>query len=143
MFQAISSVQVDHYKTFVFNGYRVKRGGFIEDKLGSLMLHDLRTQGPKSHAKYGTWIIDDLSGNPMVGHLHGRGFLEDAVRDALLADVRSLPSCCPPALLCSGFEGPPPLGLPPQDCSAASLRIDSTAEVEKEDESLKSCHISC
>ena len=76
-------MQTQYYRDFVFNGHRVKRGGFIEDKLGSLMLDDLRAHGACAHAKYGTWIVDDGVGQPTVGHLNGRGFLEASVKAAL------------------------------------------------------------
>jgi hypothetical protein len=97
--------QVDYYRNFVFNGHRVKRGGFIEDKLGSLMLHDLRTHGPSAHTKYGTWIYDDRSCKPMVGHLHGRGFLENAVKDELLAEAKGTNLSCPSEVAFNGSEG--------------------------------------
>jgi hypothetical protein len=70
-------MQTEYYRHFVFNGYRVRRGGFIEDKLGTIMLDKLRTEGPAAHTRFGTWLWDDARPGAMVGHLNGRGFLDD------------------------------------------------------------------
>jgi hypothetical protein len=70
-------MQTEYYRHFVFNGYRVRRGGFIEDKLGTIMLDKLRTEGPAAHTRFGTWLWDDACPGAMVGHLNGRGFLGD------------------------------------------------------------------
>ena len=52
---------------------RVAAGSFIEDQLAQIMLQDIR--GPKglaAHAQYGTFVLVDGHGSPMVGHLDGR-----------------------------------------------------------------------
>mmetsp|Transcript_64829 Transcript_64829/g.153261 ORF Transcript_64829/g.153261 Transcript_64829/m.153261 type:complete len:286 (-) Transcript_64829:173-1030(-) len=49
-----------HYTDFVLgggSGASIKRGGFIEDKLGQLQLRQLREHGPPSHAQHGTFIL--------------------------------------------------------------------------------------
>ncbi|CAG9467535.1 unnamed protein product [Pedinophyceae sp. YPF-701] len=54
----------EHYRSFVLGGGsgpegKIKRGGFIEDKLGQLQIKELRRDGPGSHARHGTYIVDD------------------------------------------------------------------------------------
>ena len=44
------------------------------------MLDDLRECGFSAHAKFGTWILDDLNPLPMIAHCCGRGFLTEEVR---------------------------------------------------------------
>jgi hypothetical protein len=73
-------MQTAYYRDFVFGGQRVVHRGFIEDKLGSLMLEDLRALGHAAHAKYGTWLFVDDVGTPMVAHLNGRGVLLEEER---------------------------------------------------------------
>jgi hypothetical protein len=83
-------LQTEYYRNFVFGGNRVKRRGFIEDKLGNSMLDNFRIHGCKAHAEYGTWIFDDLSSEPMVSHVHGRGFLlEEERQQRILKGERS------------------------------------------------------
>lgn len=80
-------MQTEWYRTFVFNGHRVARGGFIEDKLGPAMLAQLRAHGPAAHARFGTWLFDDACPDPIVGHLNGRSVLvADRVARTLVED---------------------------------------------------------
>jgi len=70
---------VEHYRTFVFGGgsgqrARLKLGGFIEDKLGQVQLQELRQEGFASHARHGTWIVDDGVEVRITGHLDGGHF---------------------------------------------------------------------
>lgn len=96
----------DYYRNFVFGPRKlVSRGGFIEDRLGQQQGNDLREIGWKSHAEYGTWLLDDGHPPPtrLVGHLDGKKFLLRAERDALIRRKRDEWSKvtsmdCPPML---------------------------------------------
>lgn len=68
-------VQVDFYRRVVFRRGLVKRGAFIEDRVGNEMLGALRTVGVASTLRYGCWIHDDGLRVPMVKHNHGRAFI--------------------------------------------------------------------
>jgi hypothetical protein len=59
---------------------RFKRGDFIEDTLGHRELADIRAHGFLAHAKYGTFLYDDGSGE-VIAHLDGRRFLTPAQRE--------------------------------------------------------------
>ena len=69
------AVQVDFYRRVVFRKGLVKRGAFIEDRLGNEMLEALRREGAAAPLRYGCWIHDDGVRVPMVVHNHGRAFL--------------------------------------------------------------------
>ncbi|KAJ1454465.1 hypothetical protein M885DRAFT_566220 [Pelagophyceae sp. CCMP2097] len=62
--------EVAHYRGFVFRGDLVKKGGFVEDKLGQHQLAHIRTTGLAAHAEYGTFVVD-AQGEPVVAHLDG------------------------------------------------------------------------
>lgn len=83
----------EYYRNFVFGTEEklVSKGGFIEDKLGQQQGFDLRTIGWASHAKYGTWLLDDGFPAParMVGHLDGKRFLRREEKVALEAQERA------------------------------------------------------
>ena len=88
----------------------IKRGAFIEDKLGNLMLDDLRVRGAEAHRTYATWILDDACMEPMVRHAHGRAFLTDDLRAARIAEslaekIPSLKCCSSSGAACSGGGG--------------------------------------
>lgn len=68
-------LQVDFYRGVVFRRGLVKRGAFIEDRVGNEMLEALRTVGATAAARYGCWISDDGVRVPMVVHNHGRAFI--------------------------------------------------------------------
>lgn len=68
-------LQVDFYRRVVFRRGLVKRGAFIEDRIGNEMLGALRTVGASSALRYGCWIHDDGLRVPMVKHNHGRAFI--------------------------------------------------------------------
>lgn len=75
-------LQTDFYNTMIFNRGLIKRGAFVEDRVGALMLHELRGQGRGAHARWGTWLHDDGVPEPMVCHLDGRGMLLPAEKEA-------------------------------------------------------------
>lgn len=83
----------EYYRNFVFGTEEklVAKGGFIEDKLGQQQGFDLREKGWSSHAKYGTWLLDDGVYAParMVGHLDGKRFLRKEEKAALEAQERA------------------------------------------------------
>ena len=58
-----------HYREFVYRGDLVKKGGFVEDKLGQRQLADIRDGGMAAHVPYGTFVLDDGLTQPMVSHL--------------------------------------------------------------------------
>ena len=64
-----------HYRDFVYRGDLVKRGGFVEDKLGQYQLADIRANGMDAHAKYAQFVLDDGVDAPMVSHLDGHDAL--------------------------------------------------------------------
>lgn len=64
-----------HYRDFVYRGDLVKKGGFVEDKLGQKQLADIRTKGLSAHAAYGTFVFDDHRDEPIVAHLDGHDAL--------------------------------------------------------------------
>ena len=64
-----------HYREFVYRGDLVKKGGFVEDKLGQHQLADIRENGMAAHAKYGQFVLDDGMGKPIVSHLDGHDAL--------------------------------------------------------------------
>mmetsp|Transcript_20137 Transcript_20137/g.63357 ORF Transcript_20137/g.63357 Transcript_20137/m.63357 type:complete len:255 (-) Transcript_20137:28-792(-) len=64
-----------HYRDFVYRGDLVKRGGFVEDKLGQYQLADIRANGLDAHAKYAQFVLDDGVDAPMVSHLDGHDAL--------------------------------------------------------------------
>lgn len=88
----------------VFQPGHIKRGAFIEDKIGNVMLDDLRLRGAEAHSTYATWILDDACMEPMVKHAHGRAFLTEELRrvriDLSLGEktraekASSVKSCC-------------------------------------------------
>ena len=53
----------------------MKRGGFVEDKLGQYQLADIRANGLDAHAKYAQFVLDDGVDAPMVSHLDGHDAL--------------------------------------------------------------------
>lgn len=68
-------MQTAFYQMNIFGRGLIKRGAFIEDRIGTLMLSELRAQGRGAHARWGTWLVDDGLQVPMVRHLDGRGLL--------------------------------------------------------------------
>lgn len=60
-----------YYRDFVFNARakRVKRGGFIEDKLGQEQLRLFLQGGMEAHKPYGTYLL--RTEVPVVSHLDG------------------------------------------------------------------------
>lgn len=64
-----------HYRDFVYRGDLVKKGGFIEDKLGQKQLADIRARGMEAHKAYSTFVLDDGVEEPMVSHLDGHDAL--------------------------------------------------------------------
>ena len=62
-----------YYRNFVFSQRvkRVAKGGFIEDKLGQEQLRVIQERGMDAHVPYGTFVLDDGSGEPVVQHLDG------------------------------------------------------------------------
>lgn len=64
-----------HYRQFVYGaqggGNLVKKGGFVEDKLGQKQLSDVRAGGMSAHAPYGTFIVEDGSEEIATSHLDG------------------------------------------------------------------------
>jgi hypothetical protein len=70
------------YTKVVFCKGHIKRGSFIEDKIGNMMLDDLRKRGAVAHRTYATYILDDECMEPMVKHAHGRAFLTEELRQA-------------------------------------------------------------
>jgi hypothetical protein len=83
-------LQTSFYNDFVFSGGRVKRGAFVEDRLGNAMLDDIRANGYAAHRKYGTWLLDDGLSEPMVGHVNGRGFMTQAEKEKCCTAPRRL-----------------------------------------------------
>eukprot|EP00892_Ulva_mutabilis_P004240 jgi/Ulvmu1/2188/UM013_0034.1 len=67
--------KVGFYRSVVFRKGLVKRGAFIEDRLGNAMLDALRRDGAAAPPRFGCWINDDGVRVPMVVHNHGRAFL--------------------------------------------------------------------
>lgn len=64
-----------HYRDFVYRGDLVKRGGFVEDKLGQYQLAQIREHGMAAHAAFGQFVFDDGVKTPIVSHLDGHDAL--------------------------------------------------------------------
>ena len=64
-----------HYRDFVYRGGLVKKGGFVEDKLGQFQLADIRENGMAAHAKFAQFVLDDGVQAPIVAHLDGHDAL--------------------------------------------------------------------
>jgi len=64
-----------HYRDFVYRGDLVKKGGFVEDKLGQIQLADIRAHGLPAHDAYATFVLDDGVDEPIVSHLDGHDAL--------------------------------------------------------------------
>jgi len=62
---------VAHYRTFVYRGGLVARGGFVEDKLGQYQLKRIKERGLGAHAEFAQFVLDDGVAAPMVSHLDG------------------------------------------------------------------------
>lgn len=82
----------DHYREFILGGgsgraARLKRGDFIEDKLAHAQVEELRAAGVSSHARHGTWIVDNGTDEVLVRHIDGSHF--DAGRP------QRIPTCAP------------------------------------------------
>lgn len=108
-----------YYRDFVFGPrHMVSRGGFIEDKLGQQQGLDLRTIGWKSHAEYGTWLLDDGAPPParLVGHLDGKHFLRADDKVAIQAQQRLLKAAAASAAASSSA----PSALCPDAAAAAA-----------------------
>jgi hypothetical protein len=74
--------RLQYYRDFVYSRkkLRVKKGGFIEDKLGQQQLQEIKEGGMDAFAPYGTYILDDLSDQVSVSHLNGRSVLAHSQR---------------------------------------------------------------
>jgi len=73
---------LSHYREFVFAQGRVPGGGFPEDTLGQVMHSEICAAAKVGswhavHARYGTYLFLD-GGGPMVGHLRGRRYVDEA-----------------------------------------------------------------
>ena len=64
-----------HYRDFVYRGGLVKKGGFVEDKLGQFQLADIRENSMAAHAKFAQFVLDDGVQAPIVAHLDGHDAL--------------------------------------------------------------------
>ena len=71
---------VDFYKSNVMGSGLIKKGNFIEDCYGQDQLKRIKTGGLEVWQTYGTWFLDDLSGESIIHHLDGRRFMTDAQR---------------------------------------------------------------
>jgi len=67
---------VETYRDFVFGASTVvRKGDFPEDRLGHVMICDLKAKGIAAHAKYGTFLWYPKGGTEIViRHSNGRGF---------------------------------------------------------------------
>src|SRR3990167_979336 len=65
---------VEFYTDFIFKYRFVPSSGFIEDKLGQIQVGDIRKNGVKVHAKYGTYLYGD-GFERVIQHLDGRDSL--------------------------------------------------------------------
>lgn len=68
---------VSYYKDFVFNPAEgvVKKGGFIEGEMGQLQFPEFCSRGvAPALERWRTYIYDDGSDEPMVGHLDGKKY---------------------------------------------------------------------
>jgi hypothetical protein len=74
--------RLQYYRDFVFSRkkLRVKKGGFIEDKLGQQQLKEIKEGGMGAFAEYGTYVLDDMSDQVAVSHLNGRSVLAHSQR---------------------------------------------------------------
>ena len=68
-FDSTHVARTSWYREFVFGdhvtsrgAFRLRRGEFIEDKLGQAELNDIKQHGMAAHAKYGTFLLDDGGG---------------------------------------------------------------------------------
>jgi len=67
--------RTDFYRDFVFGPNKlVKKGGFIEDKLGQQQLKDLKEHGESSFSVYGTYLMYHGDNEVTVAHLDGGDF---------------------------------------------------------------------
>ena len=71
---------VDFYKSSVMASGLIKKGTFIEDCYGQEQLKQIKADGLAAWEQYGTWFIDDLTGESIIHHLDGRRFMTDAQR---------------------------------------------------------------
>eukprot|EP00935_MAST-01C_sp_MAST-1C-sp1_P002038 g2038.t1 len=55
--------RLNYYREFVYSRkkLRVKKGGFIEDKLGQQQLQEIKEGGMAAFTPYGTYVLDDLT----------------------------------------------------------------------------------
>ncbi|KAI8911848.1 hypothetical protein EDD86DRAFT_125074 [Gorgonomyces haynaldii] len=66
---------VKHYKEFVFGRPRFKRGDFIEDTMGILMLEEIKVGGMTAHEPYQSYLYYPEQGQQvMLRHINGRRF---------------------------------------------------------------------
>jgi len=66
-----------YYRDFVLNPAEgvVKKGGFIEGEMGQLQFPEFCSRGPAlALERWRTYLYDDGSDDPMVGHLDGKRF---------------------------------------------------------------------
>jgi hypothetical protein len=68
--------RVSYYTNFIFPNRYVPKSGFIEDKLGQIMVKDIRERGLHAHKKYGTYLYGN-GFDRIVQHLDGRDRLAD------------------------------------------------------------------
>ena len=64
-----------HYREFVYGGKLVKKGGFVEDKLGQFQLAAIREHGMAAHAQFAQFVLNDGVDRPIVAHLDGHDAL--------------------------------------------------------------------
>ena len=53
----------------------VKKGGFVEDKLGQFQLAAIREHGMAAHAQFAQFVLNDGVDRPIVAHLDGHDAL--------------------------------------------------------------------
>jgi len=70
--------RTDYYRTQVFGHKRFRRGDFIEDTFGHIVLHDSKKEGMEGWGRYGCWLwYPDDALIPTIQHLNGRRFQEE------------------------------------------------------------------
>ena len=74
---------VDFYKSNVMASGLIKKGTFIEDCYGQEQLRLIKQNGLAAWKEYGTWFLDDQSGDSMIHHLDGRRFMTNVQRAEL------------------------------------------------------------
>lgn len=86
-FDRIHIARTDFYKTVIFNNNRFKKGDFIEDTFGHVMLNDCKNG---SWEKYNAYMYCPNDGLQICcSHLNGRTYVNQKERENLISNYKS------------------------------------------------------